>query len=130
MIRTFIQVLALTLSLLSAYFLIRGVVETSVKDMATLSQTFWGYNLKVAESYCHQRANYAVGFMLLLTSFILQLINTLWAMRWNDFAVNKAGVIIAIVVSLLIVVAANKASNYLYGKWYTEVETLLKSKAS
>lgn len=126
MLRTFIQVLALTISLLSAYYLIKGVIETSINDMAKLSETHVCYNIKIAQSLCHQRSYYIVGFTLLLLSFILQLGNMLWVMRIKDFGVSKVGVITALIVSAVLLIVSIVVSNYLYKTHYHQVETILK----
>lgn len=126
MIRSFIQVLALTIVLMSSFFLIRGTLYLSKKDLAELSSTKFGYNLDVAKNLCHQRSDTIVGFALLLFSFTLQLINMLWTMRIKDFGVNRAGVLIALIVSILVFVITCLVSNYLYHCHYQRVEAILK----
>jgi len=126
MVRTFLQVLALTFVLMSSFFLIRGTLALSKKDLAELSSTKFGYNLDVAKNLCRQRSDTTTGFTLLLFSFLLQLSNMLWEMRIKDFNVNKTGIIIAIIVSILIFFIANAVSNNLYSTSYRQVENMLK----
>lgn len=57
MIRTFIQVLALSAVLLSSFFLIKGNPTLSVKDITELSATRYDYNLDVVKNLCHHRAD-------------------------------------------------------------------------
>ncbi len=125
MIRTFIQVLALSVVLLSSFFLIKGTLALSKKDLAELSTSKWGYNLDVARNLCHQRSDTIVGFALLLLSFFLQLTNLLWEIRIKDFAVNKAGVVIALITSVLIFFIAYSISDFLYKTSYRQVEEIL-----
>jgi membrane protein YdbS with pleckstrin-like domain len=73
-----------------------------------------------------QKADTTVGFVLLLASFVLSLINLLWPMRINDFTVSKKGVIIALIVSVVIFFVAYRLSRYLQQKWYTQAENILK----
>lgn len=126
MLRTFIQVSALTAVLMSSFFLIRGTLYLSKKDIAELASTKWAYNLDVAKNLCHQRSDTIVGFTLLLLSFALQMGNLLWALRWCDFKIEAAGVIIALIVSAMLSVAALSLSNHLYKTHYHEVEPMLK----
>lgn len=126
--RTFIQVLVLSTTLISSYFLIEGMLVLSKNDIAGLSETRWGYNLDVANNLCRQRADTLVGFLLLLLSFLLQLINILWQLRMRDFATNWKGVISAIIVSFIIFLVANSISNLFYRKSFTQVENILKKR--
>lgn len=126
MLRTFIQVLAVTTVIMSSFFLIRGTLYLSKKDLAELSSTKLGYNLDVAKNLCCQRSDTIVGFTLLLFSFGLQMGNLLWTMRIKDFGVSKVGVIAALIVSTAILVVALMVSNYLYKTHYHQVESILK----
>lgn len=129
MLRTFIQVVALSITFLASFFLIKGVLVLSKNDLAELSTTKWGYNLDVAKNLCHQRSDTTVGFSLLLVSFLLQLINMLWEIRIKDFAVNKSGVILALIISFFIFLIAYSISDILYKTSYSRVESILKSKS-
>lgn len=126
MLRTFIQVLALTAVLMSSFFLIRATIKLSIKEIAQLSTTIVSYNEDTAKNYCRQRADTVVGFSLLLLSFALQIGNLLWALRWCDFKVNKAGVIIALIASIVILSVSIALSNHLYNIQYRQVEGILK----
>lgn len=123
--RTFIQVLALSIVLLSSFFLIKSTLMLSTTDLVMLSSTKWGYDLAVAKNLCQQRADTTIGFVLLLLSFMLQLLNMLWATRIGDFAVNKTGVVAAIIVAVLIFFIAYGASNLLYKTSFGHVEKML-----
>jgi predicted secreted protein len=125
MVRTFIQVLALSVVLISSFFLIKGTLTLSTNDLVMLSSTKWGYDLAVARNLCHQRADTVVGFILLLLAFFLQLWNMLWSMRWKDFTVNKTGVITALIVSALVFLIAYGISDFLYKKSYSQIKEIL-----
>ena len=127
MLRTFIQIMALTLTLLSAYFLIESALNMSVKDMTKLSGSSFGYSLSALESYTKQKANTVTGFALLMASFTLALINLLWPMRFDDFIVNKKGVIIALVLSIIIFFISNYTSKKLSNKWFEQGKEILES---
>jgi hypothetical protein len=126
MIRNSIQVLSLATVLLSSFFLIKSVITLSVKDIIELSVPKYDYNLDVAKNLCRQRADTIIGFTLLLLSFLLQLINMLWPMRINDFAVSKMGVAIAILAAILILLISGKTANSIYIRSFKQVEFLLK----
>ena len=125
MIRTYIQVTALLLVLLSSLLLIKGKITLSVESLAELSKSKWGYNLDVAKSLTQERADTIVGFVILLFSLFLQVANMLWPMRWADFATNKNGVILALVTSVIISCIAFVSSNILQQKFYKQVTTIL-----
>jgi len=127
MIRTFIQVEALLLVLISSYFLIRGMLSISVEDMIKLSQTtFGGTYMRMVKNLTQQKSGTIVGFVLLLASFFLSLINFLWPMRIGDFGINRNGVILAVLVSIMIFLGAYKASNVLQQHYYKQAENILK----
>jgi len=126
MLRTFIQVTALSTVLLSSIFLIKGMIALSMQDIAELSTTEWDHNLDVAKNLTRQHSDTIVGFVLLLLSFILQSINLLWPISWVDFAVNKKGVIVALIVSILVFFVAKGVSNFLFKNSYKQVENILK----
>lgn len=126
MLRTFIQVIALLLTITSAVFLIRSVAGMSVKDMAELSKTaYGGYTLRITENLARQKSDTVVGFSLLILSFLFALINLLWPMRFCDFVVDRKGVLIAIVVSIIISLVAYKISNSLHRKWCNQAKDIL-----
>ena len=101
MLRTFIQVLALALTLVASVFLLKSNLGLSVTSMAELSKTKWGYNTQIVQNLAHQQADTSAGLFFLLLAFGLQIGNLLWPMRWDDFEVNKKGVALAVVVSIL-----------------------------
>ncbi len=127
MFRTCIQITALSLVLISSYFLIKGVISLSAQDMIKLSQTTYGGTyMRMVKNLTQQKSGTIVGFVLLLASFFLSLINFLWPMRWVDFEVNHNGVILAVLVSIVIFLGAHKASNVLQQHYYKQTENILK----
>jgi len=123
--RTFIQVQALLLVLISSYFLIKGMLDISAKDLAELSKTKWGYNKAVTKNLTNQRAYTIVGFVLLLLSFLLQTVNLLWPMRYRDFGISTIGVIMAVITSTIILLIAIKCSGFLQRIFYKDVMKVL-----
>ena len=129
MLRTFIQFTALWLTLVSAGFLIKGSLLLSVKDIVNLSASpFLGHNIEVVRNLANQQADTRVGFSILLFSFFLQMINSLWPIRWKDFAINIKGVVISIIVSLLILGSGLYATNVLKDKTLREVNIFLEQR--
>lgn len=125
MLRTFIQVQAILLVLISSYFLIKGMLSISAKDLAELSKTKWGYNKAVTKNLTTQRADTIVGFVLLLLSFLLQTVNLLWPMRYRDFGVSTIGFIISVITSAIILLTAIKCSGFLQRVYYKDVMKIL-----
>jgi hypothetical protein len=125
MFRTFVQVQALSLVLLSSYFLIKGKLSLSAKDLARLSKTKWSYNKAVIKNLTTERADTIVGFALLLLSFLLQTINLLWPMRIGDFDVSKTGIVIAIITTAIILLIAIRLSVFLRSVFHKKVMEVL-----
>lgn len=126
MLRTFIQCFAFLNAIISAVFLIKGVISTSVKHMVELSQTRWNYSSAVLKSLTQQRADTIVGFSLLLLSFVLQLLHWLLPYGIGDLGIDRRGVIIAIVASIPIFIVAYGVSCFLRQKWFKQAENILK----
>lgn len=124
---TFLQVTALSMAIASSFFLVKGVVGMSLKNMAELSTTKYGYNLDVTRDLAGRKADTVVGSVLILLSFFLQSINFLRPMRWDDFDVNKAGFTIAIVVSIVIFFALCGVSIFLRKKWHSQAKNILEA---
>jgi vacuolar-type H+-ATPase subunit I/STV1 len=120
--------MALLLTVMSAFFLIKSVIELAPKDMAELSRTNWDYSLSTARNFAKQKADTVVGFALLMLGLVLSLVNLLWPMRWCDFKVNYVGIIVAIFVSIIIFLASYKASSVLQKHYYKQVENILAPK--
>lgn len=129
MLRTTIQITALCLVLISAIFLVIGDIALSVEDMINLSKmSYGGTDKRMVENLTRQKYNTIVGLVLLLASFVLSLINLLRPMRASDFAVNRIGVMIAILVCVVISIGAYKISDCLQHASYEKVIAGLESK--
>jgi hypothetical protein len=107
MIRTFIQLTALILTLEAAIFLAKGNLGLSPKVIAELSSTKWDYNTDVIGTLASQRADTWVGIVLLLCAFGFQLWNSLWPMRIGDFGVNAWGILSALFLGIVVYLGAN-----------------------
>lgn len=127
MLRTFIQVFAVALTLLSSGFWIRSVIVMRDNDIVNLSSTMVGYNLESAKNLCHQRADAIVAVVLLSMSAVCQMANLSWPMRIKDFGVDKRGIFLAILVFFVMWFAAAKISDSLYKSSYSKVEAILKA---
>ena len=126
MVRTFIQVTAVSLVLIASFFLIKAELLISTAEIVELANRNWDYSLVEAENLIRQKSDTVVGFVLLLLSFLLSLINLLWPMRASDFRVSKLGVVLAILASVVIFFSAMKCANSLKQSWYNRVQEILK----
>ncbi len=122
MLRTFIQITSLILTLESAVFLAKGNLGLSAETIAELSRTRLDYSAPVATSLAQQRGDTSVGIILLLLAFGLQMGNALWPMSWNDFSINRRGALCALAVSVLI----GLGSYYLSGELSRRTEVRVK----
>ena len=102
MVRTFIQLTAIILALEAAWFLLQGNLGLTIKDIAEVSSTKYGYNSNVVKSLSQQNVNNWIGFSLLLLVFFLQLTNSLWEMRLKDFAFSKRGMALSFVAGTIV----------------------------
>ena len=105
MLRSFVQVSAIILTLEASWFLLQGNLGLSINSIAEISSTKLHYNADVLKALSKQRADSWIGFALLLLAFLLQLFNGLWEMRWQDFSVNKQGVVLSIIACAVILIA-------------------------
>lgn len=126
MFRSFIQCAAFLHAVISAFFLIRAGISLSVKHMVELSRTKWDYSLLVLKSLTQQRADTIVGFSLLLISTVFQSLHWLLPFGYDDLGINRKGVIIAFVGTILTWILAYRQSRYLQQKWFKQAENILK----
>ena len=101
MIRTFIQVAAIGLTLEAALFLARGNLGLTPGVIAELAGTKYGHNRQVIQSLAQQAADTWVGVTLLLIGIVFQAWHTVWPMSFNAFAVNRWGVALALSFCLM-----------------------------
>lgn len=98
MVKTITQISAMILTLEASYFLLKANLGLSPEIIAKLSAPCYGYNKEVLKTLVGQVTDTRVGFILLLISFVLQMINVLWPMRYEDFGIDWLGVIISVIV--------------------------------
>lgn len=118
MIRSFIQMTALTLTLEASIFLLKANLGLIPKTIAKIITPHYGFSKPVAKSLSKQTADTRLGVILLLLAFVLQLVNTLWPMRIKDFNVNWYGIFIAIGLCIIIFIMAHWYSKRLSEKIY------------
>ena len=102
MIRTFIQISSLFLTLEAALFLAKGNLGLSARAIAELASAKWDFNADLISNLSQQRADTWIGVLLLLIAFALQIVNAMWPMRWSDFTVHKGATVYAVVISIVI----------------------------
>lgn len=86
MVRTAIQVSALTLTFGAAVLLVRSGLTMTPQVVATLSSTYWDHNADAVRALSFQGAETQVGVALLMLAALLQLVNLLWPMYIDDYA--------------------------------------------
>jgi len=128
MLRTFIQFTSITATFIATFFWIRGAIQLSIKDLATLGMTFYGSNPATLKIWASQKADSLVAGLLLCLSFILQTGNFLWQMRIMDFGVDYRGVGISAVVSIVLFLACYWGSSRLTNFYLLKAKTLMAAK--
>jgi hypothetical protein len=111
MVRTLIQFTAIILTFEASWFLLQGNLGLTIKDIAEVSATKYEYNSNVVTSLSQQAVDNWIGFSLLLLAFSLQLANSLWEMRWKDFAFSKAGMVLSFVAGAIVFYVCDLLSN-------------------
>ena len=127
-LRTFIQVTALSLALMSSIFLARGTLTLTMNDLIELSSPKWDSNLDVLKNLTINQADALVGCYLLIFSFILQSINLLWPIRIGDFGSDRRGVLGALVFSFILFLFADNISCELQKATFNKAVQIIKQK--
>jgi len=125
MFKTFLQFTSIITVLLSSIFLVLGSLSMSPKNILDLSGTYWGSSPYAAKSYCSQKADSIVGTLLLLISFALQ-VWVVYLPAYMDDSVNRKGVVLAIIVSVVCFVVGLVSSNFLQNYYYKQISEILK----
>ena len=107
MLRSFIQMSALILTLGASIFLLKSNLGMTPENIANLSLTRLDFSQPIVEAFAKQAADTRIGLILLLIAFILQMINALWPMRWKDFGIDWHGVLIAIGLTVVLLTLAH-----------------------
>ncbi len=81
MLRTFIEIMALILTLESAIFLTKGNLSLTPDVVAELATTKFDYNENIIGVLSGQCADTWVGVVLLLSAFTLQLVDLIWTKK-------------------------------------------------
>lgn len=121
MIRTLIQVSSLLLTVEAAIFLASAGFGLSPTVIAKLAATAWNHNLAVAANLARQRADTSVGVWLLLLATVLALGNLLWPPSSEDVAVDRGGVMWALLISAAFYFAGKGLSRLLERSTMTRV---------
>lgn len=72
--QTALSLTAACFGFIAAIYFCVGSALTSHRKLVALSKTYWGYNLEFAKATVTQSTQYAVGGLLLLVSFVLQVV--------------------------------------------------------
>ncbi|MBN2313772.1 MAG: hypothetical protein JXM79_07565 [Sedimentisphaerales bacterium] len=130
MIRTFIQMSAMILTLAATFFLLKANLGLTPKMIAKLSIPHTDYlSDEFVMSLSKQSADTRVGVALLLLSFTLQMVNSLWPLRWKDFGFDWHGVLVSVGLCIIIVAFADRYSRYLSKKLFDQSIKVIKSRS-
>lgn len=129
MFRSFIQATALILTLAGSYFLLKVNLGFSPGTIAKLSTPIYGYNQEIARSLAKQYAHTYIGFVLLIISFVLQIVYSLWPMTIDDLGgLNLGGILVSFIFCTIFLFFLNWYSKKLSQKYFEESLKILQKK--
>ncbi|MBN2314170.1 MAG: hypothetical protein JXM79_09590 [Sedimentisphaerales bacterium] len=127
MFRTFIQMSVMMLTIEASFFLLRSNLGLTAKMIAELGSSYWDYHERTIRNLTRQSVDTRVGLFLLLLSFALQLVNSLWPMRWVDFGIDWRGLMISIIFCVIILIISYFYTRYKSGKLFEKSMQIIKS---
>lgn len=126
MLYTLLQTLAISLTLESAIFLVRGNFMLSAQSIAELSGTYWGYNPHLFKSLSRQTVDTRAGAILLIFAFALQMIALWKGPQFDDIGpANRVGLSYGIALGIIIFVISWWSSSIFAKKTETRIEEIL-----
>src|SRR3989344_973886 len=121
-IQPIFQLLALLITALSSFFLIRSVIKLSPVDVAKMSGAHLDANPKLGESFAIQKADTVVGFILLVVSVLFQIYIISQPLRWADTAgLNLAQIIVTLFIFFLLFSVSESARRFLIKRYKKEL---------
>ena len=101
--KSIIKVMPIIFASISSFFLIKGYISISIKDIIEISAPTCGINLDVAYHFCKNKSDVITGFVLLLLSLISQFMDFYIPLTWNDIDnPNHYGVLYSIALAIII----------------------------
>ncbi|UVO18295.1 hypothetical protein [Stutzerimonas stutzeri] len=70
-----LQMLSAYTGLVASVFFALGMITQDTSAMLDMSQAYWGYNPTTMKSLSSQKADYLIGFSLLILTFLLQILS-------------------------------------------------------
>ena len=121
--KTFLNIFILGLTLLSTYFFVRSVLLLTILDVSHLSLACEGYSDTLLYNLSSQKADYMVAIIMLIFSFVLQVINNL--LPGVLLAVNKKAVLCALIITLACFFLAESLSTLIKKDFYNKSKNYL-----
>ncbi len=125
MLRTFIQFTSVMVTFLASLFWLRAAVLLTYKDIAALSGRFLGYNKTSLAGWAAQKTDSLIAGGLLSISFVLQIVNGLLPMSFDDFGIDKIGVIFSLILTIILGLLCSWLSKYIKNHFITKVHSFL-----
>jgi hypothetical protein len=114
----------------ASFFLIKTNLGLSPKIIVELSIPHFDYQEETLRSLTKQTVNTRVGLFLLLLSFILQMGNALWPLRYRDFGVDWLGVLASIVFCVFALVISYYYSSHKSKKLLEQCTQIMRQRHS
>lgn len=127
MLRTFIQMSVMMLTVEASFFLLRSNLGLSATMIAELGCSYWDYNEKAIRSLTKQSVDTRVGLFLLLLSFALQIGNSLWPLSWDDFGIDWRGLLTSIAFCIIVLIISYLYTGHKSEKLFEKSIQIIKS---
>jgi hypothetical protein len=116
MLRTILDVSAVTLILIAAIFLARSSYGLSAQDIAQISQTNVGYSPEVVVNLSEQQANARVGVVLLILAFLFQFRNLVTPVTISELEHDLKLAVITLIIAFAVVFSISSYLSYVISK--------------
>jgi hypothetical protein len=112
----------------ASWFLIKVNLSLSAKVIAELGTPYFDYHEETIRGLAKQKVDSRIGFILLLLSFILQMVNSLWPMSTDEFSTDKNGALISILFCIIVGTIAFLYSNHSSKRLFEQSMQIIKNR--
>ena len=116
--RTYLKVVTVGLTLMAAYFLSRNYLFLEPSDIIILSGSW--IQPKIS-SISQQVIDVRTGVILIILSFLFQIVDLSWPIRYKDMSVSRKGLFFALITLVIIGFIFCHINNKFEDNFYNEI---------